>query len=58
MLADLAGLAPDHRRVFAGCHYSVVMSAPWLLGWMIRNVKSAGTQTTGDEMPTSAILAA
>lgn len=37
-LADRAHLARPHHRLFAGCHYTCLINAPWLLGAMVTAV--------------------
>jgi hypothetical protein len=39
-LADTVCLARPHHRTFAGCHYTCLVSAPWILGAMLQATAS------------------
>lgn len=39
-LADRAHLPRPHHRLFAGCHYTCLISAPWILGAMVQGAGS------------------
>jgi hypothetical protein len=40
-LAKATGIRPSHHRHIAGCHYSCVLTAPWLMADMIRTIRRA-----------------